>query len=184
MVRVWYAAAAVLFVAGILLVDLLLIDLAPARADDMPARKAGLWEVKTAFDTSGRSVTIRQCIDAATDPMMMSVAGPMSQAVCPRRDVKRSGDSVTIDSTCTFKDKTTTAHAVITGSLDSAYGMTVTVQGDVLPGGGMTMTVNGTWLGPCTAGQKPGDMIMPGGLTLNILELQKRAPSTGVPLPP
>ncbi len=156
----------------------------PVLSQDLPHRKAGLWEIRTSMESrGGAGMTVQQCIDAATDQMMMSSAGPLAQAACPKRDVQRSRDTVTIDSTCTFKDRTATTHAVITGSFDSAYTMTVTSQSDAMPGGKMTMTMEGKWLGPCAADQKPGDMIMGGGLKLNILEMQKRGLSQGVPLP-
>jgi hypothetical protein len=69
--------------------------------------------------------------------------------------VQRSGDTTTIESTCTIAGKTTNARVVITGSLDSAYTMTMTSEGDAVPGGKTSMTIAATWLGPCTAGQKP-----------------------------
>ena len=73
--------------------------------------------------------------------------------------------------------------SVITGSLDSAYTMTVTSQGGLMPGG-TKITVTARWLGPCAADQKPGDMIMGNGFKMNILEMQKHGLSQGVPLPP
>jgi hypothetical protein len=30
------------------------------------------------------------------------------------------------------------------------------------------------WLGQCTAGQKPGDMIMANGMKINVLDAQKQ----------
>jgi hypothetical protein len=33
------------------------------------------------------------------------------------------------------------------------------------------MTVAAKWLGPCHADQKPGDMIMPGDITMNLRDL-------------
>jgi len=39
------------------------------------------------------------------------------------------------------------------------------------------------WLGPCTADQKPGDIILANGRTINLLEAQKHVISN-VPLPP
>jgi hypothetical protein len=156
----------------------------PALAAELPTRKAGLWEVKMNFETRGTaSPAIQQCIDASTDQMMMSSAGPLSQGACPKRDVQRSGNTITIDATCTLSGKTATSHSVVTGSFDSAYTMTVTSQSESLPGGTMTMTMNAKWLGPCAADQKPGDMIMPGGIKMNILDMQKRGLSQGVPLP-
>jgi hypothetical protein len=164
---------------------LVLASVLPALGAELPSRKAGLWEVRTSFENrNGAGLTVRQCIDASTDQMMQSSAGPLAQAACSRRDIQKSGDTVTINSTCTLAAKAATSHAVITGSFDNAYTMTVTSQSDALPGGMMAMTVVAKWLGPCAADQKPGDLIMGNGAKMNILDMQKRAPSQGVPLPP
>jgi hypothetical protein len=169
-----FGAAAVLVLVGAL----------PALAAELPTRKAGLWDVKMGFENrNGAGPTIQQCIDASTDQMMMASAGPLAQGACSKRDVQRSGNTITMDSTCTLSGKTATSHAVITGSFDSAYTMTVTSQSESLPGGKMVMTMDAKWLGPCAADQKPGDRIMPGGIKMNILVMQKRGLSQGVPLP-
>jgi hypothetical protein len=164
---------------------LALLNAPAALAADVPSRKPGLWDVKTTIE--GRdppTQDIKQCIDAATDQMTLSIAGPFSPAVCAKRDVKSSGTSITVDSTCTIGKITATAHAVITGSFDSAYTMTVKSEGTVLPGGSMMMTIEAARLSDCTAEQKPGDIIFADGRTVNILEAQKHAPSPNVPLPP
>jgi len=143
----------------------------PMRADELPSRKPGLWEVKTSMENrNAPALAVRQCIDATTDRMMQSVAGPYSLDVCPKRTVQRSEDSITIDSTCTFAGKSATAHAVITGSFDSMYTMTVTSQSEVAPSNNMTMRMEAQWLGPCTADQKPGDLIFGNGVKVNILD--------------
>jgi hypothetical protein len=163
---------------------LLLAGAMPARTDDLPGRQAGLWEVRTTFTNRGGAVlTVKQCIDAATDQMTMSVTGPLAASACAKRDVQRSGDTTTIDSTCTLAGKTATAHTVLTGSLDAAYAMTVTTEGEAVPGGRNTITVTGKWLGPCVADQKPGDVIMGNGVKLNIPDMQKAVPTQGIPLP-
>jgi Protein of unknown function (DUF3617) len=162
---------------------LILSGAMPAMAADLPHRKPGLWEVKTRLDNAARKdVTSQICIDAATDEMTMMIAGPLAQETCSKIEVQRSGDAVTIDAACTLGGKAAMAHTVMTGSFDSAYTTTTTVQNDGLPGGAMTMTAAATWLGPCAADQKPGDMIM-GNVKLNIPELRNRAPSQGIPLP-
>jgi Protein of unknown function (DUF3617) len=168
-----------------LMLSLTLAYAAPAVAAELPSRKPGLWEVKMSI--AGRNAppqVIEQCIDAATDQMMQSSAGPYSAAVCPDRNVQRSGDSITIDSKCAIGGKAATAHAVITGSLDGAYSMTVTSQGEALPAANLTMTIDGRWLRPCSADQKPGDMIFSNGRKVNILESQQHISSPGAPLPP
>ena len=162
-----------------------LIGATAALAAELPSRKPGLWEVKMSIE--GRNVpaqVIRQCIDATTDQMMQSSAGPYSAAACQKRDVQKSSDSITIDSSCTIDGKPGNAHAVVSGSFDGAYTMTVTSQGENIPGGKMVMTLEGRLLGPCGADQKPGDMIFSNGRTVNILEMQKHSPSPNSPMPP
>lgn len=144
-----------------------------ALAADAPARKPGLWEVKTSIDDRGRSVTVQQCIDAATDQMLQSSTGPLSGPACTGRDVKKSDNGITIDSRCSFNGKPASAHAVVSGSFDSAYTMTVTAEGSDLPATKMIMEAK--WLGACAAGQQPGDVIMANGIKVNIPDLQKRA---------
>lgn len=150
----------------------------PAQAADLPERKPGLWEIKTSIEGSPRALTVQQCIDASTDQMLQSSAGPFSAAACPEREVKKSDASTSIDSRCTLNGKPATAHTLVTGSLDSAYTMTVTSEGGGLPA--VKMTIESKWLGACAAGQIPGDVIMPGGVKVNVPELQKRTPAPDV----
>jgi hypothetical protein len=154
----------------------------PMRADELPSRKPGLWEVKTSIDKrNAPALLIQQCIDATTDQMMLSIAGPYSQEVCPKRTVQRSADSITIDSACAFAGKPAAAHAVVTGSFDSGYTMTVTSRSEAAPGEAMTMRMEAKWLGPCQADQRPGDMIFGNGIKVNIVDAQKYHPSLDFP---
>ena len=163
---------------------LILTGAMPALAAELPTRKAGLWELRMSFENrTTAGPVIQQCIDAATDQMMQSSAGPLAQEACSKRDVQRSGNTVTIDSTCTISGKTATSHALVTGSFDSAYTMTVTSHSDAMPGGKMVMNMAAKWLGPCAADQKPGDMMMGNGIKMNILEIRKRGLSQGLPPP-
>jgi hypothetical protein len=145
----------------------------PVSAADAPMRKAGLWEVKTTIEGQGRPVTVQQCIDAATDQMLQSSAGPFAAPLCTGRDVTKSDTGMTIDTHCSFNGKAANAHAVVSGSFDSAYVMTVTAEGGALPP--VKMTIEGKWLSACAAGQQAGDVIMANGVKVNIPELQKRA---------
>jgi hypothetical protein len=153
---------------------LVLIYATPALAAELPSRKPGLWEVKTSIDNHDTAaLVVRQCIDATTDQMMQSSAGPFDLAACPKRDVQRSANSMTIVSTCTVGGKKAEAQSIVTGNFDSAYTMTVTAQSEDLPGGTMIMKMAAKWLGPCAADQKPGDTIMGNGVKINILEMQR-----------
>jgi hypothetical protein len=110
----------------------------PTFAVDMPSCKAALWEIKSSLGNSNvPDQVIQQCIDAATDQMMQSRAGGSNtQRECSKRDLQRSGDSVTTDSTSTIGGKSLMSHAVIVGNFDCAY--TMTSQSEATPNVGRT----------------------------------------------
>ena len=167
---------------AIFLIPILCAD--TALALDLPTRKAGLWQLTMNFNNSKiPPQTMRQCIDGATDKLLNSNFGGAAQQSCTKQDMTRSGATITVDSVCSFGGGSTTSHAVITGSFDSAYTMQVTskrVGGPSYPGmhptGETHMSIAAKWLGPCQAGQKPGDMLMANGMKVNVLELQKQHP--------
>jgi hypothetical protein len=127
----------------------------PAFAAEMPARKPGLWEIKMSFENpSLPAQSLKQCVEAGSDRLMPAGAAS-AQSNCSKRDVQRSGNTTTIEATCTLAGKTLNTRVTIAGNLDSAYTMTLTSEGDAIPGGKSTMTMSATWLGPCAAGQNP-----------------------------
>jgi hypothetical protein len=181
---------------------LAVIVAAPAAAQDLPTRKSGLWEMKMVFE--GRStppMTMRQCIDPGTDKAMQAQygSGGAAGATCSKKDFRNAGGTMTFDSVCKIGASTMTTHGVITGSFDSAYTMKINSTregGPQVPGmaagGESHMTIEAKHIGPCEAGQKPGDIMMGNGMKMNVLEMQKmgagaagapRAPA-GMPQPP
>jgi hypothetical protein len=158
-----------------------LICAAPAFAADFPTRKAGLWEMDT-NTANGHAVKLQECVDAQTDQAMQSRFASMPQRNCSKRDVQKSADTITVNSVCTIGGQTMNNHMVITGSFDSSYTMTMTTQTQGAPIPPRTVTMTAKWLGPCAAGQRPGDMIMPNGMKMNMLDLQKGMPgAAGAP---
>ncbi|MPZ55558.1 MAG: DUF3617 family protein [Rhizobiales bacterium] len=148
-----------------------------AAADEFPKRKPGLWEIKVMM--GGREVPLRniqQCTDAETDALMTTNFNGMAGSACDKPKITSSGDIVTVDTTCKIGSNTTSTRAVFAGDFDSAY--TITVSGGPAAGG-QSMTMEAKWIGPCRTGQKPGDIIMPGGIKLNVRSL---AVGSGGPL--
>lgn len=154
-----------------------------ASADEIPTRKPGLWEIKMQID--GRTLpmkSMQQCTDAATDKQLMSGFGRPELQACPKKTVNASGNTITIDSVCKIRGATETTHAVISGDFNSAYTVAVTskhaggrpLPHGAAPGGVVHMTMQAKWLGPCAKGQRPGDLIMPGGIKINVHELAVR----------
>ena len=159
----------------------LLLSASPTLALDLPTRKAGLWELRMEFQ--GRNLPaqlMQQCTDAATDKFMTLNFGGAADRNCSKRDVQNNGGTITVDSVCQFGEATTTSHAVVSGDFNSAYTVQINSMrqgGRPMPGaassGESKMTIAAKWLGPCVAGQKPGDVMMGNGMKMNVLDLQK-----------
>jgi hypothetical protein len=171
-----------------------LLVASPALAQEMPARKAGLWEMKMNMQMLSPAPAraggergampaqvFQHCIDAATDKKM-SITGATRADQCSRQEVKHSGNTITMDSVCNVGRGNVISHAVVSGDFNSAYTMKVNSKHDpAAPGFPDTdMTIEAKWLGACKADQKPGDIIMANGTKMNVNDMQKGGPG-GMP---
>jgi hypothetical protein len=155
---------------------------APACAVDLPKRKSGLWEIVTLREGAakggpGSGAPIQMCIDEKTDDLSRQMGENASKDMCSKRDMRREGDRIVADSVCKFGETTAASHSVMTGKFDSSY--EVDVRTKFQPAMmGMTeshTTMKARWVGPCAAGQRPGDVIMPNGMRMNVLDAEKAA---------
>ena len=147
-----------------------------ARADELPIRKAGLWEMKMMRNGSSSETTIQQCTDEASDKELVTTFSPMSKEICSKKGIQKTATGYVSDSVCGGAGVSITSHAEITGDFNSAYtikskshteGGPKAVQGD------HENTVEAKWVGACKPDQKPGDITLPGGLKINIHDLDK-----------
>src|ERR1700761_6594417 len=153
-----------------------LLPAAGARADELPIRKAGLWEMKVARAGSTTDLTMQQCTDESTDKEMSTSFSPMAKEICSKRDIQKTANGYVTDSTCGLAGVSIVSHAEITGDFSSAYTVHSTSHSEGGPAatkGDHVSTVEAKWLGACKADQKPGDIVMPGGLKMNIHDMDK-----------
>jgi Protein of unknown function (DUF3617) len=148
-----------------------------AAAVEMPTRKAGLWEIKMQR-TGGPlpEMTLQHCTDETTDRQMTSTFAPMSKEICSKNDTVKTATGYTTDSICNVSGMSMTSHADVTGDFNSAYKVKMTSHSQGGPGGAArdtTMTLDAKWLGACKADQKAGDIVMPGGIKINVKDLEK-----------
>jgi hypothetical protein len=148
-----------------------------AAAVEMPTRKAGLWEIKMQR-TGGPlpEMTLQHCTDETTDRQMTSTFAPMSKEICSKNDTVKTATGYTTDSICNVSGMSMTSHADIKGDFNSAYTVKVTSHSEGGPSGARrdtTMTLEAKWLGACKADQKAGDIVMPGGIKLNVKDVEK-----------
>src|SRR3954452_13270425 len=167
---------------SVLILAVTLITTPALAQEQMPSRKAGLWEMTMTFEGRGAPPqTMQQCIDAATDKSMQDMsAGPRGQT-CSKRETKKVGNTIVFDTVCSMGTGTTTSHGVVSGDFNSAYTVKINSKregGPAIPNmpPETNMTVESKWLGPCRADQKPGDIIMANGMKMNVNEMPRGAP--------
>jgi hypothetical protein len=121
-----------------------------ARADDMPLRKPGLWEMKIAKTGSVLpEMTMQHCTDETTDRQMSTAFSPVAKEACSKRDIEKTATGYVSDSVCSVGGVTVTTHADIVGDFNSAYTVKSTAHSDKGAGGvhDVTSTIEAKWLG-------------------------------------
>lgn len=150
-----------------------------AQADQLK-RKPGLWEIKmTSPRASGGGPMVSQhCIDAKTDDLMQQRSQGTGQQACSRNSVRKEDGKTIAESVCKFGDITTTTRAVFSGDFTSHYRGEIhsTYSPSMLSMKEVRSRLDARWLGPCKAGQKPGDVIMPGAGNFKMDDMMKNLP--------
>src|SRR6185312_10779341 len=159
------------------LLPLLFLSAAPALAEvQLPLRKAGLWDIKVDHE-GGRmpGVAMQQCTSEAVDREFTSEFAPAAKQNCSKTDVQKTATGYVMDSVCTVSGATVTSHAETSGDFNSAYTVTVTSrsEGGRLGTRDSKIAMAAKWAGTCKDGQKPGDVVMPGGFKMNMRDLEK-----------
>ena len=149
-----------------------------ARADDLPIRKAGLWEIKMVRTGSPLpEMTMQHCTDETIDKEMNNMVSPMAKQICSRQDIQKTATGFATDSVCSVAGVSIASHSDIVGDFNSAYTVTTTSHSDLGNKGAPRDTVTkieAKWLGACKPDQKPGDIVMPGGgFKLNVRDAEK-----------
>jgi hypothetical protein len=137
-------------------------------AEDIPKRRAGLWQtstrsqVTTKDDTVGAQHVVKQCIDDKTDSLVQSAVGhtgPCQQV----RSVKTAQGYEVEAPSC--GQSTSARKAWISGDFSSKVTVHVTSAEVLAPWQLRTVntTIESRYIGPCTADQRPGNIINPDG---------------------
>ncbi|HMN65048.1 MAG TPA: hypothetical protein PKB08_08640 [Burkholderiaceae bacterium] len=149
----------------------------PTRAsaqEDFPKRRAGLWEVRSVGAQASGLPPTRICVGEGTDTAQNHLDRSVgSRGSCTLGAFRRAGQAWLAESTCREGRTVVTSRSIATGDFDASYRIDTLVSYDP-PLGGVRRedkdALEATWLGPCAQGQKPGDMVVPGMGTLNMLD--------------
>ena len=165
-------------------------EVAKKKASPLPARKPGLWEVtlrseglslKRQGQGPQRPQTVQQCTSTESEPVMLLSIVP-GQENCRKISSKRrsKGGGHDIRTVCYVHDNRVEMQMELTGDLQSAYQGVFSVQYAQAPLNNTGRTAfEGRWLGACKPGQRPGDMVLPNGVTVNVVDDKKRAEGRG-----
>ncbi|MBS0293644.1 MAG: DUF3617 family protein, partial [Proteobacteria bacterium] len=154
----------------------------------LPARKPGMWEVTVRSDdlmlrrkgqASARSQTVQMCTSAQAEPVMLFAIVPGQQncrEVSVRPRSVSDGGGWDIHTACLMHDNPTEADMLLTGDLAREYRGAYSVRYAQTPINNTGRVVfEGRWLGTCKPGQRPGDMVLPNGVTVNVVDDKRRA---------
>lgn len=157
-----------------------------------PPRKAGLWEMRVSMADSkaagqqgggvfgGDGMVMQHCVDAATDKAMQEMGDQpaMNRKFCKEEMRNEAGKLLVHQSVCKGSTSTVTTRVVISGDFDTQYRVQSNTTTEPPQKGKPSedMVMDAKWKGACAAGQRPGDMVMPGGLKMNIMDAMAARP--------
>jgi hypothetical protein len=153
----------------------------PAFAQDFPRLKPGLWELErdmgsapaTQPNRPAPSSRTTMCLDESVQNDMFAMAAGAMAGACSRHDFKRNGNRLTGDVVCSFGGSTMHSKSVMTLDGNSAYRTVIDTTYDP-PFMGQThstMVLRARNVGACKPGQRPGDVVMPNGRTMNMRDM-------------
>lgn len=153
---------------------------------DHPKRRVGLWEVRSVGVQAAGLESTRFCVGPQTDTETNHLdRGVGRRGACDFGPFRRAGKAWLAESVCREGRTTVTSRSIASGDFLHRYRIDTVVQYDP-PLAGVRRedkdALEARWLGPCASGQKPGDVVVPGMGTLNMVDGQFRAePETPPP---
>jgi hypothetical protein len=144
---------------------------AAAMAQDYPKLRPGLWELTRSSDRAkGEQQRTLMCLDEATQKEMYQAGLGAMGSLCSRHEFHLHGARGEGDFICSVGPSTVHSKAVMTLQGDTAYRTDIDTTFDP-PLNGMAHThavLAARHTGPCKPGQRPGDITLPNGRTVNM----------------
>ena len=156
----------------------------PGFARDFPRRKPGLWEIRNAASENLGMPPINFCVGEQTDTAAQHldrVAG--EKGSCSIGPFKRSGISWVAESVCKDSRSVVVSQSIASGDFQTQYRIdTLVFYSPPLANNKREdkEAVVARYLGACGAGQRPGDLVVPGMGVLNMGDgTLRQAPAQG-----
>lgn len=144
-----------------------------AYALNLPKRQAGLWKIEMTGAKAPKG-TVFHCVDDATDQKMRAMAEGIGNAQCSKNETTQDGTGYHVKSVCSMAGSTITSTSNFSGDFVNSYHADISTSYEP-PLIGMkesSISMDAKYMGACTT-QKPGDIVMPNGMTINVLTMGK-----------
>jgi hypothetical protein len=159
----------------------------PALAQDYPKLKSGLWEMERSSDRpTNHPNRTTMCLDDSVQKEMFAMGAGAMAGMCSKHDLTRSGNRMTGDFVCDMGGSRMHSKSTMVFEGNSAYRTEIDTSYDppFMGNARSKMVITAHNVGPCKPGQRPGDLIMPNGQTLNMRDVMNGAKSAPPRRPP
>ena len=150
---------------------LLAAAVAPAHAADYPKLKAGLWEMERGGTTATPAPNrMTMCLDDSVQKEMFDMGAGAMQGMCSKHDFKLSASGGTGDFICDIGGSRMHSKSTMTlnGNIGYRTEIHTTYDPPFMGQTQSTTVMTARLVGACKPGQRPGDMVLPNGQTLNV----------------
>lgn len=143
---------------------------------EVPKRKPGLWKQTMLVEGIDVIQTVQLCLDPDSDSKLAWWGQQGFKQACSKNEIEKQPDgSWKFSSVCEGAGVRTTNDGSAVGDFNSRYQLKAesSTSGAPIPemNGTRTITIDAEWVGECPAGMKPGDMDLPNGQRMNMLEV-------------
>ncbi|MFA5950903.1 MAG: DUF3617 family protein [Hyphomicrobium sp.] len=104
------------------------VSAATAAAEDtLPARRAGLWELKTVMDEGNgpREQALKICIDASMEANTLAASAADHKANCTKYEVKTTDGVTTADGECKYNGRDVISRTEMSGDFKQAFNIKI-----------------------------------------------------------
>ena len=167
-----------LTLALILAAGLALLPVVPAVAEEtLPARKAGMWELKTSMDEGmgPREHSMKLCIDAEMEANTEKASLAEHKQNCEKYEIKKDGGKTVVNMVCTFNGRHVESLTEMDGDFSKSFNIKIaSTTADTRESTQQTITVkrvilqDGTYLGESCGELKGGEAMAADGTKLMV----------------